>query len=274
MDATIQNNRNYWDAIAADYAQRVHITLDDFHYGPLVPGDAALGLLPRDMSGTRCLEVGCGAAQNSIYLAGRGARCHALDVSERLIEQGRVLADAKGVEITFICHPMETLSAAVSPTFDLVHSVYALPFTDSPGDVVMQAAALLAPGGQMLLSAAHPLFNHEWLEIDGEGMGLFVKDYFHPPSETGAAGAGTVASRAWTLEELASWTHAAGLRIRRIHEPRALPVTDMSPGDIASSVPYWSQDWIALAPELRHIPPCVILDAVKPFPPCNARQID
>ncbi len=264
MDTSIRNSRDYWDAIAADYAQRVHITLDDFHYGPLVPGDGTLSLLPDNLTGARCLEVGGGAGQNSIFLAGRGARCHALDISDALLEHGRSLAVEKKVEITFLRHPMESLESAVSGPFDLVHSVYALPFTGRPGDVIRQVATVLAPGGRFLLSTVHPLFNHEWLELDAEGMGLFVPDYFHPPAEMDNAGAGAVASRAWTIETLTGWTHDAGLLVRRILEPRALPVADMSPEEVRHTVPYWSPEWLELAPKLRRIPPCVIIDAVKP----------
>jgi SAM-dependent methyltransferase len=263
MDASIRNSRDYWDAIAPDYEQRVHIRLDDFHYGPLVPGDSALGLLPNEISGARCLEIGCGAAQNSICLAGRGARCQALDVSEALLARGRSLATEKGVEVTFLHHPMESLESVAPGPFDLAHSVYALPFTDQPDDVIRQAAAALAPGGQFLLSTVHPLFNHEWLEIDGEGMGLWVRDYFTPPAELDSSDGSAVVSRAWTIEDLTAWTHDAGLVIRRILEPRALPVGDMRPEEIARNVPYWSPEWLELAPKLSRIPPCVIIDAVK-----------
>ena len=32
----------YWNATADSYAERVTIRTDDFHYGPLIPGDRDL----------------------------------------------------------------------------------------------------------------------------------------------------------------------------------------------------------------------------------------
>jgi hypothetical protein len=44
--ADISSTRDYWDSIAENYHVAINITLDDFHYGPLVPGDSKLKLLP------------------------------------------------------------------------------------------------------------------------------------------------------------------------------------------------------------------------------------
>ena len=70
----------YWNIIADEYQDVTHISVDDFHYGPLLPGDRALGLIPPLDPGARCLELACGAGQNSLYLASAyGADCVAID---------------------------------------------------------------------------------------------------------------------------------------------------------------------------------------------------
>ena len=51
----------YWNTIADAYQQETHISTDDFHYGPLLPGDRELHLLPDVLEGLTCLEVGSGA---------------------------------------------------------------------------------------------------------------------------------------------------------------------------------------------------------------------
>ena len=74
--------RKYWNSIAENYRVAINILSSEFHYGPLVPPDSQLNLLPENLKGLRCLELGCGAAQNSVYLAKQGAECVAADISE------------------------------------------------------------------------------------------------------------------------------------------------------------------------------------------------
>ena len=97
----MSGNAPYWDATADLYQRATRISVRDFHYGPLLPGDRELGLLPDPVEGLRCLEVGCGAGQNSIHLASRGAVCTALDVSDGMLDHGRRLAAREGVAIDF-----------------------------------------------------------------------------------------------------------------------------------------------------------------------------
>ena len=42
---------SYWNTIADAYQREPHISTDDFHYGPLLPGDRELGQLPDAMEG-------------------------------------------------------------------------------------------------------------------------------------------------------------------------------------------------------------------------------
>ena len=67
------SNEAFWDETTAEYFAETHISLDDFHFGPLLPGDATLGLLPERIDRLSCLEVAGGSGHNSIVLAKRGA---------------------------------------------------------------------------------------------------------------------------------------------------------------------------------------------------------
>jgi len=58
MSESADNNRSYWDLLAPHYQEQTEISVDDFHYGPLLPGDRELGLLPASLDGLRCLELG------------------------------------------------------------------------------------------------------------------------------------------------------------------------------------------------------------------------
>ena len=91
--------RNYWNCLSSKYQRMMRISCDDFHYGPQIPGDSVLRLLPPLQPGMRALELGCGAAQNSIFLARKGLDCTALDISSEQLAHARKLAAAAGVKI-------------------------------------------------------------------------------------------------------------------------------------------------------------------------------
>jgi 2-polyprenyl-3-methyl-5-hydroxy-6-metoxy-1,4-benzoquinol methylase len=153
---TDQSSARYWDDLAGLYQKETRISTGDFHYGPLLPGDSVLGLLPPvpQRSCFQCLEIGCGAGQNSIFLAKQGARCMATDISEKQLAHGRKLANDEKVEVDFRRVSMDAMSDLGK--FDLIHSTYALPFSADPQKVIADAAAMLKPDGIFLLTRWTP----------------------------------------------------------------------------------------------------------------------
>jgi SAM-dependent methyltransferase len=256
-----QSSARYWDDLAELYQRETRISTDDFHYGPLLPGDSTLRLLP-EVCGLQSLEIGCGAGQNSIFLAKQGAQCIAIDISEEQLAHGRKLAAAKKIEVDFRRVSMDSLREGLrnEQAFDLIHSSYALPFSSNPAKVITDAAAMLKPDGTFLLTTGHPLYAGEWLDIgDGED-GLFLPDYFRPePDVRMSLDDKTMsAAQTWPISTLAEWIHAAGLVIERLLEPAPMPIPDMSEAEIHTKVPYESADWRALYPQLARIPVVVI----------------
>jgi len=259
---TDEGSARYWNDLAEIYQRETRISTTDFHYGPLLPGDSVLGLLP-PVSQCRCLEIGCGAGQNSIFLAKQGAECIAIDISEKQLAHGRKLAKAENVEVDFRSVSMNSMSSL--GTFDLIHSTYALPFSVDPAKVIADAAAMLNPGGRFLLTTGHPLYAGEWLEIGDDEDGVFLPDYFQPEADVRMAldDGAMSAARTWPISQLAEWMHEAGLLIERILEPAPMPLPEMSKEDILSTVPYESADWRALYPRLARIPVVVIFQCRK-----------
>ena len=143
--------RGYWDALSAEYARITRIRTDDFHYGPQIPGESSLRLLPPLGPGASALELGCGEGQNSVWLAKKGVRCEALDVSEGQLAFARALAAREGISVAFRRASLEDFAAAPPPPpegrFDLVHSSHALEFVQDPAAVVRAMAAAAKDGG-------------------------------------------------------------------------------------------------------------------------------
>ncbi len=248
-----RSSARYWDDLAELYQRETRISTDDFHYGPLLPGDSILGLLP-PLPQRSCLEIGCGAGQNSIFLAKQGAECVAIDISEAQLAHGRKLAAAEKVAVDFRCISMDAMGDLGK--FDLIHSAYALPFSADPQKVIADAAAMLKPGGTFLLTTGHPLYAGEWLDIgDGED-GVFLPDYFRPEPDVRMSLDDKTMSAAnyWPVSAVAEWIHSAGLVIERLLEPVPMPIPEMSEAEIRAKVPYDSAGWRELYPQLARIP--------------------
>ena len=257
-------SRRYWDAVAGTYQGTTHIRLDDFHYGPLVPGDRKLGLLPQPLAGRRCLELGCGGAQNSIYLAAQGARCTACDLSGGQLAAARRLIRESRTTVDLVQADLDHLPFRSEPSFDLVHSSYALPFVQAPEQVVREAARRLLPGGVLLLSTAHPLAMGEWVELDAGETGIFTRNYFQPEPDQRREGDAEETCRAVPISDLFDWCRAAGLVVEHLLEPRPPPRHRLDDRALREQAPYWSEDWLAQRDELSRIPFLVVIRAVKP----------
>lgn len=122
-----------------------------------------------DVSGKDVLELGCGAAQWSIALAGLGARPVGLDLSRRQLEHARKAMGEAGVEF-----PLVEASAENVPlddeSFDVVFCDHgAFNFAD-PARLVPECARLLRPGGLLAFSMLTPLFDVFW-DNDREAVG-------------------------------------------------------------------------------------------------------
>ena len=151
-------NRAEWDRISDEYQQR---------HGEQIAAGSGWGVwqLPEaelrvlgDVDGLDTLELGCGAAQWSIALAGRGARPTGLDLSPRQLEHaGRAMA-AAGVDF-----PLLEANAEAVPlpdaSFDVVFCDHgAFNFAD-PKRLVPEAARLLRPGGLLAFCMPSPLLD-------------------------------------------------------------------------------------------------------------------
>jgi len=254
-------NITFWNELADHYQRETHIATDDFHFGPLLPGDKALGVLPDSVTGLDCLEIGCGAVQNSLYLAQRGARCVACDGSEQQLKHARGLAKKLGCHLELHCCDLEELPLPPARLFDLVHGTHALAFAGNQQRAIRAWAARVKPGGVLLISTVHPLAGSEWLDIDDDS-GIFVKDYFHPATEVSESDRGSSgSSRAEPISAIVQCLVDCGLVIDRVLEPTPPAAAGQS---LRDSVPYWSAAWEEHAAELAKVPYTVIFRAKRP----------
>lgn len=150
--------RTWWDGHAGDYLAEHGDFLGpaDFLWCPEGLREADAGLLGR-VAGRRVIEVGCGAAQCSRWLAARGAHVVATDVSEGMLSAGRGLDAALGVVTPMVQADARTLPFA-DGTFDVAFTAFgAIAFVPDAGRIHSEVARLLRPGGTWTFAVTHPI---------------------------------------------------------------------------------------------------------------------
>ncbi len=105
-------------------------------------------MLP-DVDGKDVIELGCGTAYWSAWLARRGARVVGLDNSERQLETARRLQREHGLEFPLI-HASAEAVPLPDAGFDLAVSEYGACLWCDPDLWIPEAARLLRPGGQLV----------------------------------------------------------------------------------------------------------------------------
>jgi SAM-dependent methyltransferase len=135
-----------------------------------------LGILG-DVAGKDILELGCGAAQWSILLAGRGARVVGLDLSQRQLEHARTAMAAAGVDFPLVCASAESVPLP-NASFDVVFADHGANRFADPYAWVPEAARLLRAGGLLAFSGGTPFEALCWSYADDVLTTTLQRDYF------------------------------------------------------------------------------------------------
>jgi SAM-dependent methyltransferase len=154
----VVENRRYWDAMASDWVAmgeqawaRAEPTWGEWR----VP-ESELRMLPTDMSGLDAIELGCGTAYVSAWMARRGARVTAIDNSQNQLDTARRLAREHGVELTLLHGNAETVPQP-DESFDFAISEYGAAIWCDPQTWLSEAHRLLRPGGRLVFLGNHPM---------------------------------------------------------------------------------------------------------------------
>ena len=105
-------------------------------------------MLPDDMTGLDAIELGCGTAYVSAWMARRGARVVGIDNSERQLATARRLAAEHGIDVTLIHGNAESVPCD-DGSFDFAISEYGAAIWCDPYDWIPEAHRLLREGGTL-----------------------------------------------------------------------------------------------------------------------------
>jgi SAM-dependent methyltransferase len=147
----IQRNRKQWDKWAAEY-----VAAGEEAWAREMPVWGIWGvpewrvkMLPEDLAGKAAIELGCGTAYVSAWLARRGARVVGIDNSEAQLATARRLQRQHGLEFPVLHGNAEAMPFA-NASFDFAISEYGACLWADPRYWVPEAARILRPGGRLV----------------------------------------------------------------------------------------------------------------------------
>src|SRR5262249_13930194 len=235
----VRRNRELWDEWSGQYldAGRRAWGSDEPNWGIWSVPERDLEVLG-GVAGKDVLELGCGTAYWSAWLAGRGARVVGLDNSARQLAHARLLQREHGLAFPLIQANAEAVPLA-DGRFDLVLSEYGGMLWGDPYRTVPEAARLLRPGGLLVFLTNGTLLNL-CSPVDAAAAGeTLVNDYlgmhrFEDPRD------GSVAFQL-PFGEWIRLFRANGLAVEDLIELR--PPEGASPGHWSFVTLEWARRW-------------------------------
>jgi SAM-dependent methyltransferase len=145
-----QSNAQWTDAKAPEAWAREEIT-----WGVFGVPESSLGALG-DVAGVDVVELGCGTAYFSAWLAKRGARPVGVDPTPAQLATARRMQAETGIEFPLVEAPGEQVPLP-DEAFDLAVSEYGASLWAVPERWLAEAGRLLRPGGRLVFLVNSPL---------------------------------------------------------------------------------------------------------------------
>lgn len=111
--------------------------------------ESEVHLLPDQISGLDVVELGCGTAYVSAWLARRGARVTGIDISEEQLRTARMLQEEQGLSFPLIHCDAEHVPLP-DATFDLAISEYGASIWCDPYQWIPEASRILRPSSLLI----------------------------------------------------------------------------------------------------------------------------
>ena len=233
----VRRNREAWDDWAPDYVSNGEVSWR------LQPGEERWGvwniperevrLLPDDLAGKDTIELGCGTAYVSAWLARRGARPIGIDNSEQQLVTARRLQREHGIEFDLIHGNAETLPFG-DASFDLAISEYGASIWADPFKWIPEAARVLRPGGRLIYL------------VNATTLMLCMPDAEEPATATMVRPLRGLHRLEWSDDNSVNFalSHGEWIRLLRSSGFAVEGLVELWPADDATtSFPYVTLDW-------------------------------
>ncbi len=237
----VQRNRGQWDIWSVDYATPGHRAwAGEPAWGIWGIPESTLGVIG-DAHDLDAIELGCGTAYWSAWLARAGARPVGIDISTRQLATARALQEEFDLRFPLIEGDAEHLPMP-DGQFDLAISEYGASIWCDPYVWIPEAARVLRPGGRLIFLCNAPLIVLTWPDEDTAvpaGTQL-LRPYFGMHRQT------------WKSDESVGFhlphgemlrlLRATGFEVEALHELQ--PPADPAPhGHSDNATLEWARQW-------------------------------
>ncbi len=174
----VRRNRAHWDRLSVEYAAlgRRAWGRDEPSWGIWSVPERDLRVVP-EVDGKDVIELGCGTAYWSAWLARRGARVVGIDNSPRQLETAAALQREHGLSFPLMHGNAEQVPLP-DASFDLALSEYGASIWCDPYRWIPEAVRLLRPGGHLIFLKNGTLFNLCAPDSEDPAADRLVRDYF------------------------------------------------------------------------------------------------
>jgi SAM-dependent methyltransferase len=238
-DGHVPVTRRQWDErLSSWFDQRAHQRWGAAEpvWGMWSIPQSRLPILPAHPAGLTTVELGCGSAYVSAWLARRGARPVGVDVSARQLASGRRLQAEYGLRFPLIHADAEHVPLA-DRCADVVLSEYGASVWCDPYRWIPEAARLLRPGGRLVFMAESTLARL-CQSPGGAVSDRLVRDLFDLHRAVRTGGSGTEYHQfALPHGEWIRLMGRCGLVVEDLIEVRV-------PAGATTDFPGWPEEWV------------------------------
>lgn len=151
-DEYVAINQKHWTRVNAEHTDARALAAwqdPEIYWGIWQVPEAQIRALPEKLEGLDVVELGCGTAYVSAWLARRGARPIGVDPTPAQLETARRCQRELGLEFPLIQAPAEQVPLP-DACCDLVVSEYGASIWADPYHWIPEAARLLRPNGRLV----------------------------------------------------------------------------------------------------------------------------
>ncbi|GAC1569474.1 MAG: hypothetical protein NVS3B18_00410 [Candidatus Dormibacteria bacterium] len=178
-DDHVARNRAYWNEVATEYVDTGRRAWSsEPHWGMFHIPDSEVHILP-EVDGLDVIELGCGTAYVSSWLAKRGARVVGIDGSEAQLATARTLQAEHDLFFPLVLGNAEEVPFP-DASFDLAISEYGAAIWCDPHRWIPEAARLLRANALLIFLGNGTLLTLTVPDTDAEGPAdaILKRDYF------------------------------------------------------------------------------------------------